>query len=162
MNIFRNSFSSQTKSYQVNFTIEFKTTFGKVLAVVGDIEELGQWKKCKHILKCHDGHVWTSPKPLATDKSKFMYKYVVCANNKILNWEDGCNRIADLDTMPKTDTYNFHDVWESYKVKFTLYDALYLPGDTMYLQVDGMEAIKMERNNRYFQCSLWLQNKDSN
>ena len=56
-------------------------------------------------------------------------------------WENGINRIADLETLPHElpSTPNapkhvfVHDVWEEYKIRFTIFDPLYEKGDQMML-----------------------------
>ena len=70
---------------------------------------------------------------------------------------------------------SLYDVWESYKIRFTLFDPLYSQNDEMWLQTSiesGMNAIKMERTiqqqwltSKYgkpvqlWECSLHFQNR---
>ena len=86
----------------------------------------------------------------------FQYKYVLLEDKKVVAWEEGVNRIADLDALPEvTDKQalskltekqiipgtnasqikhcQFDDRWEEYTVRFTLFDPLYKTGDQMYL-----------------------------
>lgn len=69
------------------------------MAVVGNIEELGNWKnfqKCQ--MKWTDGHVWVT-EDLVTTQPFFLYKYVIMRDGKEQRWERGANRIADLDVL---------------------------------------------------------------
>lgn len=72
----------------------------------------------------------------------FEYKYALFGVNGSLEfWEIGINRIADLETLPcdekkdATGAKNIFitDVWEEYKLRFTLFDPLYERGDQMVL-----------------------------
>ena len=47
-----------------------------------------------------DGHVWVLDKPILTNKNYFQYKYVLLDHGKIVKWESGIDRIADLDLLP--------------------------------------------------------------
>ena len=51
-------------TYLVNFNIFFETTVGESLAVVGSINELGNWKDIKVHLKWTTGHIWRSTEPI--------------------------------------------------------------------------------------------------
>jgi len=76
------------------------------------------------------------------DDPYFEYKFVLFGTEGELQfWEAGINRIADLETLPHemSSTPNgpkhvfIHDVWEEYKIRFTLFDPLYERGDQMVL-----------------------------
>ena len=41
--------------YQVTFEIEYRADFGQTIFVMGDIGELGHWKKLLFELKWHEG-----------------------------------------------------------------------------------------------------------
>lgn len=73
---------------------------GDHLAVVGDIDQLGNWKdfqKCT--MKWTEGHVWVTEN-LVVDKPFFLYKYIIMRGKNPLKWEKGANRIADLHVLP--------------------------------------------------------------
>lgn len=100
----------------------------------------------------------------------------------MIAWEEGVNRIADLDALPevtdkltlkkmsdlmpdaistnsKVKHCQFSDRWEQYKIRFTLFDPLYEAGDTMVLVPSSMsftDSIKMDRLNTPNQ---WLLSK---
>lgn len=170
--------------YALHFSIFYETRVGQTLAVVGSLKELGQWKDYNCHLIWTDGHIWRSGRPIIVRESYFEYKYVLLDNDEVVGWEEGVNRIADLDALPEITRFDddqenakpnmakdnitlnkerqiippeyrnkkvkhcqFKDIWESYTIKFSLYDPLYQQGDEMFLQCSlyGMEQIRMER-----------------
>lgn len=143
---------------------------GESLAVVGNLEELGLWVEYKCHLEWTEGHIWRSVEPIIVHESYFEYKYVLLEQGKVIAWEEGVNRIADLDALPEvTDKValknmtelipsayagnkikhcQFNDRWQEYIIRFTVYDPLYQPGDQMLMvpsSLTAMDTVKMER-----------------
>ena len=81
--------------------MKYETTVGETLAVVGNLKELGEWKKYNCYLTWTEGHWWRSGKPIIVRESYFEYKYVLLENDEVVGWEEGVNRIADLDALPQ-------------------------------------------------------------
>ena len=50
-------------------------------------------------LQWTDGHVWQSSEPIVTSKPFFMYKYVLLDGKEQIAWEEGIDRIADLELI---------------------------------------------------------------
>lgn len=120
--------------YALHFAIFYETIVGESIAVVGNLEELGLWIEYKCHLEWTEGHVWKSVEPIIVRESYFEYKYVLLQENQVIAWEEGVNRIADLDALPEVtdkltlknmidiipDTYSnkkikhcqFNDRWE--------------------------------------------------
>ena len=128
--------------YAVTFSIGYETTFGEELWVLGSIPELGEWKEYKYKLFWGDNHCWQTQEPILVDDPYFEYKFVLFGTEGELRfWEDGINRIADLETLPQEvpsapngpKHVFIHDVWEEYKIRFTVFDPLYERGDQMLL-----------------------------
>jgi hypothetical protein len=72
---------------------------------------LGGWKKGSVIrLKWTDGHIWTNEQPIYLSYSPlkanyFTYKYVkLDKNHNFVNFEEGIDRIADLDLLKDDPT----------------------------------------------------------
>lgn len=93
--------------YALHFAIYYETIVGESIAVVGNLEELGKWKEYKCHLIWTEGHIWRSSKPIIVRESYFEYKYVLLEDDKVNSWEEGVNRIADLDLLPEIK--NFKD-----------------------------------------------------
>lgn len=50
--------------------------------------------------------------PIITKETHFTYKYVIMQGNNVIQWEEGINRIADLEAMPEMTTKNMEFVQE--------------------------------------------------
>lgn len=87
--------------YALHFSIFYETIVGESIAVVGNLEELGLWVEYKCHLEWTDGHIWRSVEPIIIRESYFEYKYVLLEEGKVVAWEEGVNRIADLDALPE-------------------------------------------------------------
>lgn len=150
------------QNYAVRFSIPYETIVGESVAVIGSLEELGQWKEYKVHLQWTAGHVWQSIEPLLVTQPYFQYKYVLLQDGETIKRESGVRRVADLTVLPEqqpqivefvpTESNQLRknvvlrDEWESYKVQFTLYDPLYDQEDEMYLEHDsGRQTVKMHR-----------------
>lgn len=148
--------------YAINFSVFYETTFGQEIWVLGSIKELGQWKEYKLKLFWSDGHCWINKEPLLVNSPYFEYKYALFGvDGQLEIFENGINRIADLETLPSQDTGTslkqsgqpkliyIHDVWETYNIRFTLFDPLYEHGDMMFMVPNpgsGLNStIQMER-----------------
>ncbi len=67
---------------------------------MGNIDELGKWtdfEKCK--LKWTEGHFWVADNLVILNKPYFLYKYVIMELGEPKIWEQGPNRLADLDVL---------------------------------------------------------------
>mmetsp|Transcript_13675 Transcript_13675/g.21431 ORF Transcript_13675/g.21431 Transcript_13675/m.21431 type:complete len:111 (+) Transcript_13675:301-633(+) len=88
--------------FTLTLKVHYKTEIGQQVAIVGNIDELGNWNdhtRCK--LRWTEGHVWESDNLDIQTKSYFLYKYVILEDGKIKQWERGANRIADLYVLPE-------------------------------------------------------------
>lgn len=95
--------------YALHFSIFYETIVGESIAVVGNLEELGKWKEYKCHLIWTEGHIWRSAKPIVVRESYFEYKYVLLEDEKVVAWEEGVNRIADLDALPEVKDFAEHE-----------------------------------------------------
>jgi hypothetical protein len=89
-------------TYQVTFRVQIKVNFGETICVLGSIPELGKWKEFKYHLQWTEGDVWESITPLVTHSFYFQYKYALLEEKgtKLINWEKGIDRLADMEIMP--------------------------------------------------------------
>lgn len=141
-------------TYSVTFKVQMKVNFGETLCVLGSLPELGKWKEYKHHLQWTEGDVWESITPLMTHSYYYQYKYAVLEENgtKLINWEKGIDRLADMEIMPDhkqsyqtggatlsgPDLANvnqaslssgikyihYNDVWEQYNLSFTVWHPI--------------------------------------
>lgn len=91
--------------YALHFSIFYETIVGESIAVVGNLEELGKWKDYNIHLIWTEGHIWRSLQPIIVRESYFEYKYVLLQDNEVVAWEQGVNRIADLDSLPEVGEF---------------------------------------------------------
>jgi hypothetical protein len=121
----------QGENFLVTFKVNYETSLGQSLCVVGSIMQLGCWKKFTAHMKWTEGHVWVLPDVMISDHY-FTYKYVVLNNGEPERWEHGNNRIADLPLLKATSGINAYeksegtylcleDVWDRYTVTFSIY-----------------------------------------
>jgi hypothetical protein len=71
------------------------------MGVCGSTPELGEWKECLAPMKWTEGNIWKLIVPLRVSKLYFKYKYVIVEGGKIVQWEKGIDRLADLAICPE-------------------------------------------------------------
>ena len=133
--------------HQVWFKVNYKSELGEEVYVFGSIPELGGWKTNMYKLIWTEGHVWVSEKPVITKSRHFFYKYRVIVDGELKIWEEGIDRICQPELLPdgthgyKTDkSFNagrnvqIEDKWETFTIKFQVFDPLYKPGDQMWIE----------------------------
>lgn len=52
------------------------------------------------MLRWTEGDIWVSKEPLVTSEYFFHYKYAIVEDNKVIGWERGVDRVADLEILP--------------------------------------------------------------
>ena len=90
-----------------------KTEIGEELAVIGSINELGNWDQKKALkMKWKERNIWSGTLFFKNDQIKdFEYKFIYLSKGIIKIWEDGNNRKFSLsqikgliESIPKTGT----------------------------------------------------------
>jgi hypothetical protein len=144
--------------------LNFKTEFGKAIAIVGDIPQLGHWKDLSiGCMRWNEGNDWRLTVKGLPIGEPFQYKYVLIdhGSKQAIQWEDGFNRICDpaylkpLKSLENngasTDCSTFEeesagqspgsrarlltDEWEHFTVTF----SIYYPGqsDLEVMRING-------------------------
>ena len=137
---------------------------GQSVAIVGNIEELGNWKQFKANMKWTDGHVWVLENvPISVPY--FQYKYVIMRDGQPEKWEQGINRIGDLMLLSAQckggSSLSLNDQFDRYTVNFSMHypvedgEYMRINGDTDQLGFwqKGKGAMTMERAK---QDVVWL------
>ena len=151
----------------VSFNILYETKMGESICVLGSTQELGAWKEYKCNLVWTEGHIWVSKEPVVTKSSRFFYKYVLLNEGKMVKWEMGIDRIADLTILPTGNTqviikdkdvkyYEMNDVWQQFNVRFSVFDPFGAANDTLWLDSPTLGKIDMKRSNK---TNGWLESK---
>lgn len=100
--------NSNNNEYLLSLKVNFKTNYGEEIAVVGSIEQLGNWDTSKALkMKWTDGHNWVADNIRISqskgDPTHFMYKYALMRKGRHQYYEKGFNRIADLKLLKPID-----------------------------------------------------------
>lgn len=99
-------------SVTATFTLEYKTSFGEEIRVVGNVPELGEWDPEKAAsMKWTDGHVWEIVLPLVIPDEPLEYKYVLMHQGNIKCWEPVGNRVHHSQQLFGSSTLSCHNVW---------------------------------------------------
>jgi hypothetical protein len=104
-----------SSKYRLTLRIKYQTNLGESLCVVGDVEELGNWKTFNCQMTWTEGHIWVLKDLLVTSKSHFNYKYVLMEGDKPSTWEAGHNRLADLRKLPVVESGPLFDMFNERK-----------------------------------------------
>lgn len=107
----------QQHSYCVYFSVQYQTTPGEEIYVIGSIPELGNWKERVCKLTWTEGHVWVLDEPIVTTAPYFRYKYqsVKKDHHEHFRWETGVDRIAELRLLEKIDQPSYARGMPQYK-----------------------------------------------
>ena len=151
----------------VTFQIFYETRVGESICVLGSIEELGTWKEYKCHLTWTEGHIWVSKEPILTKHKRFFYKYVLLDEGKMVMWERGVDRIADLTLLPvdmqqqtvirdkSVKHYTVNDVWQQFAIKFSVFDPFGAKDDQLWFESTAHGKIEMTPTR----SSEWLVSK---
>ncbi len=113
-NLFRNNLNLFMPLKKINFVVNYVTSFGEEVGVIGSIPILGCWDENKAIkLKWYNGHIWKGGIYTSVDFFKdFEFKFVILQDNKVTKWEPGDNNIFNYNIMVnliknrRSGTYN--------------------------------------------------------
>ena len=72
------------------------------MCVLGELPELGKWKKAIFKMKWTDDDYWVPERPLVTNRYFFNYKYAVLqSDGTTFLYEIGIDRIVDAEILPE-------------------------------------------------------------
>ena len=114
VNLFRNNLNLSIPLKKINFVVNYVTSFGEEVGVIGSIPILGCWEENKAIkLKWYNGHIWKGGIYASVDYFRdFEFKFVILQDNKVTKWEPGENNIFNYNIMVnliknrRSGTYN--------------------------------------------------------
>ena len=99
---------------------------------------------------------------MVTKSNKFFYKYVLLDEGKMVKWEMGIDRIADLSILPEKSKdrdarhYEMNDVWQQFSIRFSVFDPFGDANDSLWLESPTVGKIDMKRSSK---TSGWLESK---
>ena len=91
------------KIEKIIFQIKYDTKLGEDLAVIGSINELGNWKPCNALkMGWNEGNIWKT-ELFITDKIilDFEYKFILICGGSVKRWEEGFNRKFNFSEIKK-------------------------------------------------------------
>ena len=88
---------------KIIFNIKHATEMGKEVAVIGSINELGNWEQKKALkMNWNENNIWKVNLEIDCDNNikNFEYKYIIINNGKYVSeWEDGENRKLEFSEI---------------------------------------------------------------
>ena len=105
------------KTYELNFSIKYKTLYGERIAITGKPEFLGNWDPLKGlILEWNSDNIWKANIIIGEGTLlDFEYKYI-CIKSNSLVWEEGLNRILNISQGVKKGSnliFMQDDIWQA-------------------------------------------------
>ena len=73
------------------FEIEYQTSMGQEVGIIGSLNELGRWNQDKVLKLNWDDGVWRKQIPYING-TDFEFKFILISNGKVIKWEEGNNR----------------------------------------------------------------------
>ena len=81
------------------FEIQYNTSMGKEIGIIGSLNELGKWNQEKTLkLKWNKNFYWNKEISYING-TDFEFKFVLISNGKIIKWEEGKNRVFKFDNV---------------------------------------------------------------
>jgi hypothetical protein len=98
---YRNNLNLSINLKKINFVINYVTSYGEEVGVIGSIPLLGNWDENKAIkLKWYNGHIWKGGIYVSSDYFRdFEFKFVILQDNKVKKWEPGDNNVFNYNIM---------------------------------------------------------------
>mmetsp|Transcript_10582 Transcript_10582/g.17763 ORF Transcript_10582/g.17763 Transcript_10582/m.17763 type:complete len:292 (-) Transcript_10582:483-1358(-) len=128
------------EDFTVTFRVQMKVEYGQQMCVAGSADSLGGWNDFQAKMEWTEDDWWLlRDVPVKAAQSVFLYKYVVLnPDSSVDKWEEGPNRIADLQLLSLQDEgmsdLMMLDQWNSYTVNFSIYYPL---KDNEFMRING-------------------------
>lgn len=105
---------------KVIFIINYTTTFGEEMGILGSLPILGNWDGNKAFkLKWSNGHVWRGEIPVNNFAIKgFEFKFVIIQDKKVKTWENGENNKFDYDGFINQIKVNKKGFYSKYEYEY--------------------------------------------
>ena len=91
------------KIEKIIFQIKYDTKLGEDLAVIGSINELGNWKSCNALkMGWNEGNIWKTELYINDNTIlDFEYKFILTCGGSVKRWEEGYNRKFNFSEIKK-------------------------------------------------------------
>jgi len=105
---------------KVIFKINYTTTYGEEMGILGSLPILGNWEESKAFkLIWSNGHVWRGEIPANNNTLKgFEFKFVIIQDKKVKTWENGENNKFDYDGFINQINVNKKGFYSKYEYEY--------------------------------------------
>jgi hypothetical protein len=110
---------------KIIFNINYTTTFGEEMGILGSLPILGNWDGSKAFkLIWSNGHVWKGEIPVNNYIVKgFEFKFVIIQDKKVKTWENGENNKFDYDGFIKEIKVNKKGFYSKYEYEYNAHNG---------------------------------------
>ena len=112
--------SSEIPINKIIFSINYNSSYGEDVAVLGSLSKLGLWELSGALpLSWNEGNVWTGEINIEDDDwQNFEFKFIVVEKGIIKRWEDGENNLMNFDELIKNIISNKVGRYNKYKYEY--------------------------------------------
>ena len=112
--------SSEIPINKIIFSINYNSSYGEEVAVLGSLSKLGLWQLNGALpLSWNEGNVWTGEINIEDDDwQNFEFKFIVVEKGIIKRWEDGENNLMNFDEVIKNIISNKVGRYNKYKYEY--------------------------------------------
>ena len=117
--------NSQIPIDKIIFSINYNSTFGEEVAILGTLSKLGFWKlNGAFPLKWNEGNIWTGEINIEDeDYQNFEFKFIVIEHGKIKRWEEGENNLVIFEELINNILSNKIGRYNKYKYEYNKNEA---------------------------------------
>ena len=110
---------------KIVFNINYTTTFGEEMGILGSLPILGNWDESKAFkLIWSNGHVWRGEIPVNIYVAKgFEFKFVIIQDKKVKTWENGENNKFDYDGFINEIKANKKGFYSKYEYEYNIHNG---------------------------------------
>ena len=112
--------NSEIPINKIIFSINYNSSYGEEVAVIGSLAKLGLWKLSGALpLSWNEGNVWMGEINIEDDDwQNFEFKFIVVEKGMIKRWEDGENNLMNFDELIKNIISNKVGRYNKYKYEY--------------------------------------------
>ena len=110
---------------KIIFIINYTTTYGEEMGILGSLPILGNWDGSKAFkLIWSNGHVWKGEIPVNNYTVKgFEFKFVIIQDKKVKTWENGENNKFDYDGFINEIKVNKKGFYSKYEYEYNAHNG---------------------------------------
>ena len=120
----KNNLFSSYALKKINFVINYISSFGEEVGILGSIPLLGNWDKNRILkLKWNEGHMWKGGIYANNETIKsFEFKFIILQENKIKRWEPGENNVFNYNILFNQIKNKRRGFYNKYNYDYNIYN----------------------------------------